>query len=147
MAQGRRQGIRRVVGLGYGLKVQQELDHVLDLGLVRVAVGGDRKLDLHGRVLVEGQSLLLGGQNGHASARAYGDGGGDVVVEEQLLKHRTIRPVHLYKLGHPVIEPLQPLREGNARLGLHYPVIHGGGRAPVSIYDAIAQQRVSWVDP
>ena len=120
---------------------------MLDLGFVRVTVAGDGQLDLHGGVLIQGQPLLLGSQNSHASARAHGDGGGDVVVEEELLEHGAVRPIHLHQLLHPVVEPGKPLGKGHARLGLHHAEIHGGADAAVGVDHAVAQQRIAGVNP
>ena len=102
MAYCRAQRIRSIVRLWYGLEIQQQLYHLLHLLFICMSVSGYGKLYLHGRVLVKGYPSLLCRQHGHAApgANLYSCGG--VMVEEQFLKHRTVRLVQPQKPAYSI---------------------------------------------
>lgn len=51
-------------GFGSSRQPQQQLDHLLDLPLVRMAVAAHRLFDLHGGIFIQGKPRLLGRQQG-----------------------------------------------------------------------------------
>jgi len=66
-----RECVRRVIGLGDAIKLQQQLDHLLNLHFLRASVSHDRLLDLQRRVLVHGKTGLRRGEQSNTACLTH----------------------------------------------------------------------------
>ena len=84
MAQSDSDGICRIVRLGHGLQIQQSAGHILHLMLGGVAVAHDSLLDLHGLILMYGDSGLTDSKEDHPPGLSDPNTGGNILTEKQL---------------------------------------------------------------
>src|SRR5215208_1044008 len=97
-----------VVWPGDLAQVQEGAHHLLDLALVRPAVGGDRLLDLQRRVLVHLDPGPVRGKHRHAPRLSDRDRRGHVGVEEELLDSDGLGPVTTHQFCYTIEEPPEP---------------------------------------
>ena len=143
---GHGQSVGGVVGLGHSRQAQQHAGHLLHLLFDRLAVPGDRLLDLHGGVLVDGQPRLRRRQQDHPAGLGHADDGGLVVLIEQLFdgQHLRLRPRD--DLPDAGVHLVQAALKGHARVGAYGTKVHR--RKPVAhiIHHAPAHDGVAGVD-
>ena len=139
MGQGDRERVRRVVGLWDALQSQKARDHELHLLLVRLAVAGNRLLDLHGRVLEEVAALVARDEQDDTSRLRDVDAGRDVLGEEQFLDRDAVGLVLVEKVVEPVIDHMKARRNVFALGGLDLAVVDDGDLAAVGVDDAVAE--------
>ena len=126
--------------------MQQTAGHILDLMLGGVAVAHHGLLDLHGFVLVDGDTGLLDGKQNDTAALGDADAGGDVLTEEQLFNGHCFGLGNLQKLGHVVIDHLQPQRKVRTRRGGDGAVLQKAEIAALGIHNAEACDAVTGID-
>ena len=82
-----------------------------------IAVANYRLLDLHRLVLGNFQAGLPHSQKDHTPALGNTNAGSHILTEEQLFNGNAIGPCHPKKLGHIVVNNLQPGGKIHTRRG------------------------------
>ena len=134
------------VALGAVFKVEQDLDHVLDLQLVGVAAADDGLLDLRRRELEHGQAAAGAGDDGSAARLAQLERRIDVAVDEHLFDRHLHRLVALDDGLHFVEDDPQPLRHLPLRRA-YAAVGDMGSAAAIHVDDTEAGDPRSRIDP
>lgn len=117
MADGNRQGVRRVQRDPGVLTGEKGEHHRPNLGLLRVPVPDERLLDQPGFVLEDGHRKPGGrGQEDPAGVREL-DGRGDVLSREDGLDRYRFRPVLGDQDRQAFLDVIEPLREGGSGRG------------------------------
>ena len=126
--------------------MQQHPGHLLHLLFDGLAVAGDRLLDLHGGVLVDGQPRLRRRQQYDPARLGYTDDGGLVVLVEQLFDGQHLGLCAFDDLLDAGIHLIQPLLKRYARVRAHRAEIHRRKAVARILHHAPAHDGVTGVD-
>ena len=126
--------------------MQQYPGHLLHLLFHGLAVAGDRLLDLHGGVLVDGQPRLRCRQQNDPARFGYADDGGLVVLVEQLFDGKHLGLCALDDLLDAGIHLVQPPLKRHACVRAHRAEIHRRKAVARILHHAPAHDGVTGVD-
>jgi hypothetical protein len=103
--------IARAGGCECTWQAEEQLDHVLDLRLLRAPVADDRALDLRGRVLEDGQARLDGREHRHATGVSELQRAADVDRVEQVLDGHAPRLALREEARQLAVNPMELVGE------------------------------------
>ena len=143
---GHGQCIGGVVRFGDSGQMQQDAGHLLHLLLDRFAVARDGLFHLHGRVLVDGDARLCRRQQDDTARFRHADDRRLVVLVEQLLDGKHLRPGPLDDLFHAGVHLVEPPLERDPCIGADRSEIHRREPVPRIVQNAPSYDGIPRVD-
>lgn len=147
MAEGDRECIGGVIGLGDVFETEEFLDHQLHLGLVSAAVIGEGLFDLEWGVLGDTKREVLECQEDDTSRFGNGNGSFLIIEKEERLNRSPIRTIFLDNRHEVITDFLEPGRHGEGLARRDMPIGHHFWLPFGLLYDTPSDRRRTRVNP
>ena len=146
MANGYRQSVRGVVGLGWLVEGEQDGDHLLNLELIGPTVADDRLFYLEWSVLMDGHPTDNSRQDHDSSHVTEFQRALDVRRVEHVLHHHLVGVASIHDLKHALVDPSELIGKRQLGSNTNDTLLDEHMPRPIGIDGTVSRNLRAWVD-